>query len=493
LVTDSVDKNQIAFIFQRCSLNYACSWLSQLTTSIFGRRNMRFINRKESGLLLANKLLKLELDKMKTVVIALPRGGVPVAYEVAKKLNLPLDIVLVKKIGAPFNPELAVGAVSEDDEVYYNMELLKYLGYGIEEVSEYKNRALDILKANASVLRKNRVPLDLKAKDIILVDDGIATGSTIEVVVKLLRRKKTGKIIVATPVSSPDALKRLGALVDQVVAVIVPPVLCSVGEWYEDFSQVDSNSVIDILNNYLVGNRMENPFEVKVKDGDVILSGIIYRPENDQVVRSWIVFAHGSGSTYKSVRNNLVAHELVKAGHGVLLFDLLTTKEDMNFNNRFDIPLLAGRLLLATKWLKNTEYYHHNIPIGYFGASTGAAAALTVSANDFINDSIYAIVSHGGRPDMVDKMTLRSLRVPTLLIVGGDDSEVISLNEKAKNYLSNSQIYIVPHATHLFEELGAMEEVVSVAVGWFNDHLDEYLNIKMLVNNRQDELSYMIT
>jgi putative phosphoribosyl transferase len=449
---------------------------------------MRFTNRSEAGRLLANKLLRVDLDYQNTIVIALPKGGVPVGYEIARTLDLPLDVILVKKIAAPYNPELAVGAVSEDGEVFYNSDLLKYLGYSAEEVEPFKKLALLALKKNSINLRQGRIPLDLEHKEVILVDDGIATGASIEVVIQLLRKKNVGKIFLVVPVSSPEAVMKLEKMVDQIVTIITPPVLRSVGEWYQDFTQVETSEVVEILNKVSDNGPTFESIELHVHDPGVVLPGRLYMTDK---LRSWVVFAHGSGSSHKSVRNNSVARELVSAGHGVLLFDLLTVDEDKNYSNRFNIPLLTSRLVLATKWLKNSKYYHIGMPIGFFGASTGSAAAISAAANSFINNSIYAIISRGGRPDMVDKTILRSLDIPTLLIVGGDDQEVIKLNEKAQLYLSNSEIFIVPHATHLFEEEGALEEVTRVAINWYNDHLKEFEHEKSLLEGSKDEMNYL--
>lgn len=190
-----------------------------------------------------------------------------------------------------------------------------------------------------------------------------------------------------------------------------------------------------------------------------------------ETAKAWIIFAHGSGSSHRSQRNNWVAQELNKQGYATLLFDLLTAEEDNIYLNRFDIPLLAERLIAATSWLVNTTEYHGE-KIGYFGASTGAAAALVAASKDIFTSQIFAVVSRGGRPDLAPKENLNDVTVPTLLIVGGHDGEVIKLNERAHSELPNAKVVIVPGATHLFEEKGAMEEVVRLSSEWFDTHLD---------------------
>jgi putative phosphoribosyl transferase len=431
---------------------------------------MLFHDRRNAGILLANKISQISLDKNNTIVIALPRGGVPVAYEVAKKLQVPLDIILVKKIGAPSFPELAVGAVSEDNEIYYNEDLIERLGYETSDLKPFKDHALKELQKSSTSLRREYPPIPLIGKDIILVDDGVATGATMEVVIHLLKKKKVGKIILATPVSSQEAMTKLGSEVDMVEVIMVPPALSSIGEWYEDFSQVETEDVIDLLSEFssLSANQPNiQSEEVSIRDSSIALTGDINTSDN---IKSWVIFAHGSGSSHKSVRNVNVAMELTKAGHGTLLFDLLTMDEDA-YSNRFNIPLLSKRLVMATRWLMKSKYYKEDTPIAFFGASTGAAAALEAAAKMTDENIVYSVISRGGRPDMVDKKTLGSIYIPVLLIVGGEDFEVIELNKMAAESLPNCRLSIVPGATHLFEEPGALAEVTKLAIEWFDSHV----------------------
>lgn len=177
-----------------------------------------------------------------------------------------------------------------------------------------------------------------------------------------------------------------------------------------------------------------------------------------------VLFAHGSGSSRRSPRNQHVAKVLQKGGLATLLFDLLTQEEEMGADLRFDIDLLTDRLVLATEWVRK----NHPMPIGYFGASTGAAAALCAAAK--VKEGIAAVVSRGGRPDLAAK-SLSQVQAPTLLIVGGDDVPVIGMNEKAFALLAcEKKMQIVLGATHLFEEPGALDEVARLALGWFKNH-----------------------
>jgi len=203
----------------------------------------------------------------------------------------------------------------------------------------------------------------------------------------------------------------------------------------------------------------------KIPVNGVELEGALVVPP---AARGIVLFAHGSGSSRHSPRNNFVAETLRAAGIGTLLMDLLTKQEDAIYQTRFDIDLLSWRLERATQWLME-EPRAQSLDIGYFGASTGAAAALNAAAT--FGTSIGAVVSRGGRPDLA-MAALGSVQAPTLLIVGALDDVVIELNRKAYERLKvEKQLAIVPGATHLFEEPGTLQEVARLAAAWFRRHL----------------------
>ena len=207
--------------------------------------------------------------------------------------------------------------------------------------------------------------------------------------------------------------------------------------------------------------------DVTIPVGEVFLKGILTMPEEASGI---VIFAHGSGSSRLSRRNNYVADILVDRGFGTLLFDLLTLEEDKVYENRFNISLLTDRLVQVTDWLKDKAAYRYK-KIAYFGASTGAASALRVAA--VMPDNVAAVVSRGGRPDLTGSRALGQVRAPTLLIVGGLDTDVIELNRSAQAALVNckSELRIVPGASHLFEEHGALEKVARLSGDWFMQHL----------------------
>ncbi len=202
--------------------------------------------------------------------------------------------------------------------------------------------------------------------------------------------------------------------------------------------------------------------QVTIPAGKVNLEGELILPVDTAAV---VIFAHGSGSSRFSPRNNYVASVLHQAGIGTLLFDLLTREEDRDYEMRFNIDLLTRRLLAATEWVRANPSTH-TLNIGYFGASTGAAAALQAAAE--MGGVISAVVSRGGRPDLAGAPALTGVSAPTLLIVGGEDYGVIELNQAAYAYLRcDKQLAIVPGATHLFEEPGTLEQAAKIAATWF--------------------------
>ncbi len=205
---------------------------------------------------------------------------------------------------------------------------------------------------------------------------------------------------------------------------------------------------------------------ITIKSGSARLEGMLEVPENPIGI---VIFVHGSGSSRLSPRNNYVADELHNAKIGTLLIDLLTAQEDRDYKKRFDISLLAQRLNTATDWVQQYDSTQ-SLPIGLFGASTGAAAALQLAAVRSLE--IAALVSRGGRPDMAGRQALAKVRAPTLLIVGGLDDVVIDLNRVAYTALHcEKRLEIIPGATHLFEEQGTLEEVAALATDWFVRYL----------------------
>jgi putative phosphoribosyl transferase len=206
---------------------------------------------------------------------------------------------------------------------------------------------------------------------------------------------------------------------------------------------------------------------VQIAAGNAQLTGDLVVPER---AKGLVIFSHGSGSSRLSSRNRFVAEHLQRSGFATLLFDLLTEEEDQYQENRFNIPLLTSRLVDVVNWVQHHEFAK-DLRIGFFGASTGAASALGAAAA-LGGSIVYAVVSRGGRPDLAGSV-LPDVQTPTLLIVGGLDHEVLELNKQAQDQLQClKDVEIVPDATHLFEEPGALEMAAQLATDWFRKYLE---------------------
>ncbi|TWV58723.1 phosphoribosyltransferase [Streptomyces misionensis] len=420
---------------------------------------MRFPDRPEAGRRLGRRLEYLRGQDV--VVLGLPRGGVPVAAAVAEALDAPLDVCLVRKLGVPYQPELAMGAIGEDGVRVLNPDVLRGTGVSDEELARVEERERRVLAERAARYRGEGPSASVAGRTAVVVDDGVATGSTARVACRVARARGAARIVLAVPVAPRDFARRLGGDADELVCLETPWDFAAVGQFYDDFSQTEDEEVTACLRRHRHGAPVGR--EVTVPADGVRLAGRLTVPDGATGV---VAFAHGSGSSRHSPRNRYVAEGLHRAGLGTLLFDLLTDAEERDRDNVFDIPLLAGRLLAATHWLR-AEPAVEGLAVGYFGASTGAAAALWAA----VEGRPAAVVSRGGRPDLAGPR-LPEVTAPTLLIVGGADALVLDLNRDARTRLRcENRLATVPGATHLFEEPGTLDRVTELARDWFTDHM----------------------
>jgi putative phosphoribosyl transferase len=444
---------------------------------------MMFADRADAGRQLAARLQHLRGEPV--VVLGLPRGGVPVALEVARALGAPLDVIVVRKLGVPFQPELGMGAVGEDGVRVINREVVRLARVPADELAAVQARERAQVDARAARYRRHRPREPLAGRTAVVVDDGIATGSTARAACQVARAHGAARVVLAVPVAPRGWQARIAGAADELVCVDTPRDFFAIGQFYADFSQATDEEVIACLqraaapasrppaatpaaadppaqDRELPGTRGE---EVEPAAGKVRLAGYLTVPGDAAGI---VVFAHGSGSSRHSPRNRYVARVLNEAGLGTLLFDLLTPEEELDRANVFDIGLLARRLTEVTGWLRS-QPRAAGAAVGYFGASTGAAAALWAAAEP--GADIAAVVSRGGRPDLA-RPRLAAVPAPTLLIVGGRDEVVLDLNRRAQAELRcENHLAIVPGATHLFEEPGTLAAAAALARDWFASHL----------------------
>ncbi|MBH1937521.1 phosphoribosyltransferase [Streptomyces sp. AV19] len=429
---------------------------------------MRFDDRVDAGRRLAARLAHLRGEH--PVVLGLPRGGVPVAFQVAHALGAPLDVIIVRKLGVPYHRELGFGALGEGGVRVVRDDIMRMSRVDEDDLAEVQRDEQVQLERQAEKFRGGRSRIPLEGRTVIVVDDGIATGSTASAACKVARAQGADRVVLAVPVASPDAVEALRSEADELVYLDAPPLFSAVGEWYRDFSQTEDDEVVALLNRDTTASEhpaahhihAATPVGLPVDGRRVTLDGDLTMPPGAPAV---VIFAHGSGSSRHSPRNRAVAATLNRAGLGTLLFDLLTDEEAQDRAKVFAVEFLAGRLTEVTDFLRR-----ESVPLCYFGASTGAAAALWAAA-DAGEGGVSSVVSRGGRPDLAADRLAR-VRAPTLLLVGGLDRTVLDLNRQAAARLDcENRLVVVDGATHLFEEPGALETVAELACEWFTEHL----------------------
>lgn len=447
-----------------------------------------FRDRSEAGRVLAEYLATFR-GRPDVVVLGLPRGGVPVAAEVARSLDAELDILLVRKLGLPGQEELAMGAIASGGVRIENEEVVRAAGVSPGDVARVEARELAELRRRERAFRGERPPVLLDGRCVILVDDGLATGSTMRAAVEAVRRRGAARVVVAVPVAPPRALETLCREADEVVCAVSREPFLSVGRFYSDFSQLEDAGVRTLLEEAWGASRERvsqatdggavqaagpeaeagGTGEVVVHAAGAALRGRLTIPDGARAV---VVFAHRSGGGRDGPRDRFVARALEEAGFATLLFDLLTPAEeradDATRQFRFDIGLLAGRLTGTVDWVR-ARPATRRLPVGLFGTSTGAAAALVTAA--WRPKVVGAVVSRGGRPDLADE-ALGRVRAPTLLIVGELDEAGFGLNRLASSRMHvERRLEPVPGAGHWFDEPDALETVARLARDWFRDHL----------------------
>lgn len=414
-----------------------------------------FRDRTEAGKLLVRHLPGVPPDAL---VIGLPRGGVPVAAEVARMLRLDLDVVVARKVGVPGQPELAMGAVCEGGIRVTNDQIVHESGVTDEQLALAEHEQQRVVAQRAATYRGGRTPPDVSGRVVVIVDDGLATGATARAACLFARTHGARRIVLAVPVAPRGWEADLGAYADDCVAVSTPSPFGSVGSWYGDFPEVTDDEVEAIMSGS--GTRViRSSFIVRTGAADAIDVDVT-------VPRSpvgCVVFVHGSGSGRMSPRNRLVADSLQQEGFATVLFDLLAAVEAGPDGNGPDLDLLAGRVLSVVDWVARQEW-SRGLPVSVFGSSTGAAVALRAVVKR--PEAIGAVVSRGGRVDLTGD-DLAHVACPVLMLVGSEDREVLRLNQEAGRRLTCPHaLVVVPGAGHLFEEPGALELVARRAGEW---------------------------
>lgn len=386
--------------------------------------------------------------------------------QAAHALSGDLDVILIRKLGAPGNAEYAIGAVDERGAVLLNDDAA-WSGADEDYVTREANAQMSLMRERRA--RYGRPPCEAARRTVIVVDDGLATGATMCAALRAVRAQRPAHLVCAVPVAARESLSQVERLADEVVCLATPHPFRAVGLHYRIFDEVTDEDVAAALD---AGARA--PVDgvpaaaepVRIPAGNLQLEGMLSVP--DRAI-GLAVFVHGSGSSRWSPRNRYVAEALARRRIATLLFDLLAVHEDTVPGVRFDIDLLTARLEAAVDWAR-AHPHCRGLPVALFGASTGAAAALRVAAAH--PERIACVVSRGGRPDLAGLEALQRIRRPVLLIVGGDDHEVMRLNQAARDAIgTRAKLVAIPGAGHLFEEPGTLAAMTIQAGHWLEREL----------------------
>lgn len=450
-----------------------------------GDHIMPFTDRTDAGRRLAQALAPFE-DK-NPLVVALPRGGVPVGYEVARSLGAPLDVLVTRRLLAPGDENVNIGAIGPGGVRYLDTAKIRDLGITDGQLEDLAADASAEVEARSRRFRGTSRPLSVRGRIVILVDDGIMDDASARLAARILRSLGPKRLILATPVAPPRTLEVLRDEVDGLVFLVSPEDVGSLDTWYREYPEISDGDVETYLHEAhkdleRIAEKGRRPPEVRVEPppamaqravkievGDKTLNGLLAIPEDAKGV---VLFGHSSGSNRYTPRNQQLAEQLREAGLATLLVDLLTPEEaaeDVRTQRyRSDIGTLARRVIGAIDWLAeqaNTKV----LPVAAYG--TGTSAALGVVAARQRPERVQALIGRSGRMDLVQS-ALDEIEVPMLLIVGEEDTETLEINREALQALAGpAELMLVPETGPIFEAPEVIEMMAEGIAGWCHQHL----------------------
>jgi len=425
-----------------------------------------FTDRTQAGRLLATRLS--ERFGADAVVLGLTRGGVPVADEVARALTAALDVVVVSRLGVPWRPETAMGAVAEGG--------VRVVVDRVVDAALVSPHDLEVVEHNEWIrvgervdrLRGEQAPLMLGGRTVLIVDDGIVSGASARAACEVARLRGAQHLVVAVPVATEEGLHEVSTVADEVVALRSWRDLAALGQGYVNFNPVDDADVLALLRpaagagrdragRERAGAADTRAFVLPV--GSSTLEGTLAVPEGG--ARELVIVAHDSCRERFSSRSGYLGRKLTEAGFATLLVDLLTQDEERRGNRFLAIDLLAERLLAVT-WEVGTEFDR----VDYVADGVAAAVALEAAARP--DNPVHAVACLGGRPDLAPR--LGAIRAPVLFLVGQQDSVVLSSTNAALNRLrSPHRLSVVPRAGHRFRGPGALQQATEQLCQWLAD------------------------
>ena len=447
---------------------------------------MPFLDRADAGRRLASLLASQPaiVRGAGSVVLGLPRGGIPVAYEIARALDAPLDVILVRKVGLPAQPELAMGAIGEDGVRVVNDEVVQAERVTERQFAEVEELERAELGRRAERYRADHPRVPLAGKTAIVVDDGIATGSTARAACQVARAHGAARVVLAVPLAPQASIDALASVADDVVCAEVPEPFLAIGQWYVDFAQTADAEVVDLLKRAGQGpgadDRAPAERDVIVLAGTVPLPGRLTVPAG---ARGVVVFAHGSGSGRSSPRNMFVAERPARGRAGQPALRPAHPGRGSRPGQRVR-HRPAGRQAVRGHQLAARPAGAGTGPgrllRGQHRGGRGAAGRRRIRrrqpcapgpAPPAITGRSRPWSPGAAVPTWPGRRWARCA-TPTLLLVGGLDDRVLELNEAARAQLrGESQLVVIPGAGHLFAEPGTLEQVASLARDWFAHYL----------------------
>ncbi|WP_026119524.1 phosphoribosyltransferase family protein [Nocardiopsis ganjiahuensis] len=432
--------------------------------------SLPFADRSEAGRRLADRVRPHAVND--PIVLALPRGGVPVGAELAERLAADFDVLVVRKIGLPGHPETGVGAIAEDGHVFYDDLALARMRVPRQALSDTVASERDELERRRRVYRGERSAPRIAGRDCVIVDDGVATGGTARAALRMVRQAGPARLVLAVPVAAPEALEMLSEEADALVVLTAPDNFRAVGEWYRDFDQLTDRHVVSILSERERLHRgPDTARAVRIRAGQVYLDGDLTMPT---ALRGAVVMAFGQGQS--DPRWRATASALQRAGYATLLLDLLTGEEqdsdplgrNAGDGGAADTRVLGERLSAAVTWLRRATDAASE-PLGVLGSGDAAAAALVTAAER--PQDVASVVVHGGRVDQAEP-SLAAVRAPTLLLLESGDSFVRELGEWTRGRLGGpSELRVVSDAEQLLRGDLGWRQVAVETLGWFDRHL----------------------
>lgn len=419
----------------------------------------RFLDRADAGRQLAALLKKRGLQG--GVVLGIPRGGVPVALEVARELGAELGVVVARKLGAPHQPELAVGAVTADGAIWVNQPLAVEVGADANYLrDEQQRQAAEACRREEEFDGSRR--LEVKDRTVIVVDDGLATGATAIAALRSMRNRGAAKVILAVPVAPPATVRAIRAEADDVICLAAEPEFYAVGQFYVDFRPVPDDEVRAILDAFDSKQAPVAAGDLVIERDGVRLAARLVRPPGPGPFPC-VVFVHGLGSSKDSPRNVVIAEGLRDRGIASILFDLNGHGESSS-DPRGEHDGFTADLAAVWAWARR----HSSIDpahLGISGSSLGGVVALNAGREGLVKPEIFVL-----RAPPIEAEDVAALGTRTAIIVGARDPLRMGITGAA-GACSAIQLFVVPGATHLFEEPGTLEQATRLTLDAFESAL----------------------